>query len=151
MEGARGCAGRRSPACARGVERCGRTPPAQDHLFDLEASEKVSPLPLFMLYQDQGGAWRVQAIPINPSSFENRRGVRAHRTAASVHPRGRRRVTRANHATSQLLEPWRGVRDDALSALSGIPGCIFVHAAGFIGGNKTRDGALAMAVASLPA
>ena len=44
-----------------------------------------------------------------------------------------------------LLEEWRGVRDAALSELSGIPGCIFVHAGGFIGGNETRDGALEMA------
>lgn len=29
---------------------------------------------------------------------------------------------------------WRGFRDQALSDLSGIPGCIFVHQAGFIGG-----------------
>jgi len=44
---------------------------------------------------------------------------------------------------------WRGVRDDALSQLSGIPGCVFVHAGGFIGGNATYEGALAMARASL--
>ena len=44
-----------------------------------------------------------------------------------------------------LLEEWRGVRDDALSKLSGIPDCIFVHASGFIGGNKTKEGALEMA------
>ena len=45
-----------------------------------------------------------------------------------------------------LPEPWCGVRDAALDELSGIPGCVFVHANGFIGGNKTYDGALAMAV-----
>ena len=39
---------------------------------------------------------------------------------------------------------WRGIRDQALSDLSGIPGCIFVHASGFIGGNATKEGALAM-------
>lgn len=44
-----------------------------------------------------------------------------------------------------LPEPWRGLRDEALSRLSGIPGCVFVHATGFIGGNRTRDGALEMA------
>ena len=44
-----------------------------------------------------------------------------------------------------LLEEWRGIRDEALSALSGIKGCIFVHAGGFIGGNETREGALNMA------
>lgn len=48
-----------------------------------------------------------------------------------------------------LLEEWRGVRDDALSELSGIPDCIFVHASGFIGGNKTQKGALEMAKRTL--
>ena len=44
-----------------------------------------------------------------------------------------------------LPAAWRGLRDGALSELSGIPGCVFVHAAGFIGGNKTREGAIEMA------
>lgn len=57
-----------------------------------------------------------------PASFENRKG---------------------------LQKAWRGVRDDKLSDVSGIPGGIFVHAAGFIGGNQTFDGALAMAKQSL--
>lgn len=42
-----------------------------------------------------------------------------------------------------------GVRDDQLSDLSGIDGCIFCHATGFIGGNKNREGALKMALKSL--
>ena len=44
-----------------------------------------------------------------------------------------------------MPEPWRGVRDAQLSELTGIPGCIFVHANGFIGGNDTYDGVLEMA------
>lgn len=50
-----------------------------------------------------------------------------------------------------LKEEWRGLRDEELSKISGIPGCIFVHASGFIGGNKTREGALQMALQSLKA
>jgi uncharacterized UPF0160 family protein len=65
---------------------------------------------------------RVQGVPRDPGSFECRKF---------------------------LPEPWRGVRDDALSQLTGIDGGIFVHANGFIGGNKTREGALAMASAAL--
>lgn len=45
--------------------------------------------------------------------------------------------------------PWRGLRDDELSEKSGIPGCVFVHMGGFIGGNQTYDGALAMARTAL--
>lgn len=48
-----------------------------------------------------------------------------------------------------IREEWRGVRDEELSKLSGIPGCIFVHASGFIGGNETYEGVLEMARQSL--
>ena len=44
-----------------------------------------------------------------------------------------------------LLGEWRGLRDDELSRVSNIEGCVFVHASGFIGGNKTYEGALEMA------
>ena len=50
-----------------------------------------------------------------------------------------------------LLEPWRGLRDADLDAKSGIPGGKFVHNSGFIGGHATKDGALAMARATLAA
>lgn len=48
-----------------------------------------------------------------------------------------------------MPEAWRGLRDAELSNASGIPGCVFCHASGFIGGNETYNGALAMARASL--
>lgn len=44
---------------------------------------------------------------------------------------------------------WRGLEFDKLSEVAGIPGCVFVHMSGFIGGNQTYEGALAMARASL--
>lgn len=48
-----------------------------------------------------------------------------------------------------MPEPWRGVRDAELEKICGIPGLIFVHATGFIGGAKTYDGVLKMAIESL--
>lgn len=63
-------------------------------------------------------AWRLQAVSLSPGVFENRKS---------------------------LPGPWRGLRDEELSQTAGIPGCIFVHASGFIGGNKTLEGALEMA------
>jgi uncharacterized UPF0160 family protein len=80
----------------------------------------------FVLYSEGtgGGGWRVQAVPLADAGFENR---------------------------APLLRAWWGVRDAELSTLSGIDGCVFVHANGFIGGNKTYEGALAMAKASLEA
>ena len=95
--------------------------PWKEHLYEIEAEHGVTPLPKFILWQDSKG-YRVSTIPVTASSFEFRKG---------------------------LPTAWRGVRDDALSELSGIPGCVFIHAAGFIGGNDTYEGALAMAVAGL--
>jgi uncharacterized UPF0160 family protein len=76
----------------------------------------------FVLYPDSSGMWRVQAVTVEGTAFTNRLG---------------------------LLEPWRGLRDAELVARSGIDGCKFVHATGFIGGNATYDGALAMALKTI--
>ncbi|XP_058869378.1 MYG1 exonuclease [Acipenser ruthenus] len=92
--------------------------PWKEHLFNLEQELGIEPTVKFVLYPDQSGQWRVQCVPAGPHTFQNR---------------------------LSLPEAWRGVRDEALSTLSGIPGCVFVHASGFIGGNRTREGALAMA------
>jgi uncharacterized UPF0160 family protein len=45
--------------------------------------------------------------------------------------------------------PLRGFRDEKLDEITGIDGGVFVHAAGFIGGNKTFEGAKAMALRAL--
>lgn len=98
--------------------------PWKDHLFSLEQELQLSTPILYVLYTDQAGNWRVQCVPQSLGSFANR---------------------------LSLKESWCGVRDDALSELSGIPGCIFVHASGFIGGNKTYEGAVEMARQSISA
>jgi len=85
-------------------------------------SKEKSRYIVYVLYTDQSGMWRIQCVPMDPKSFENR---------------------------LSLPEAWRGVRDSALDEVSGISGCTFVHSGGFIGGNKTREGVLAMAEAAL--
>lgn len=85
-------------------------------------SKEKSRYIVYVLYTDQSGMWRIQCVPMDPKSFENR---------------------------LSLPEAWRGVRDSALDEVSGISGCTFVHSGGFIGGNKTREGVLAMADAAL--
>ena len=62
--------------------------------------------------------WRVQTVPVAPGSFQSRK---------------------------PLPKAWQGLRDKQLDDVSGIPGCVFVHASGFIGGNATYEGALSMA------
>lgn len=96
--------------------------PWKTHLYELEREHNVDPLVKFVLYQDGSGMWRVQAVTAEGTAFTNR---------------------------LSLLEPWRGVRDAELCEVSGITGCKFVHNSGFIGGNETFEGALAMAVKTL--
>ena len=99
--------------------------PWKDHLYTCEEEAADKGKVLFVLYPEKAAEdskWRVQAVSVSRDSFENRRGLR---------------------------EEWRGVRDEDLSKKSGIEGCVFVHAAGFIGGNTTKEGALEMARQSL--
>lgn len=76
------------------------------------------------MYEQDGRSkgWRVQAVSVSPGSFESR---------------------------LPLPSTWRGLRDDELSRETGIDGGVFVHMSGFIGGNKTFEGALAMAEKAL--
>lgn len=77
---------------------------------------------LYVVYPGGPTDWRIQAVGESPSSFVSRKA---------------------------LPEPWRGIRDDALSELTGVPECTFIHASGFIGGNKTKEGALELAKKAL--
>lgn len=101
--------------------------PWKDHLFELEADDNVpgiqSGQAVYIVYPDEtAGQWRVQAVPSAPQSFESRKA---------------------------LPEAWRGLRDEKLDEIAGIGGCVFVHASGFIGGNKTKAGALLLARTAL--
>lgn len=90
----------------------------------------------YVLYPEnatEGAKWRVQAVSVSESSFESRK---------------------------PLPESWRGLRDVELDRVMGeeaeragwakIPdGAVFVHASGFIGGHKSKEGAFAMAFRAL--
>ncbi|KAF5399969.1 Metal-dependent protein hydrolase, partial [Paragonimus heterotremus] len=91
--------------------------------WDVTDSSTISGRPVFCLYQRDDGHWSVQSVAVSETeSFKNR---------------------------VSLLESWRGLRDEELSKVVGLPGCIFVHANGFLGIHETREGALHMARASL--
>eukprot|EP00744_Colponema_vietnamica_P011873 GILI01016681.1.p1 GENE.GILI01016681.1~~GILI01016681.1.p1 ORF type:complete len:371 (+),score=110.26 GILI01016681.1:59-1171(+) len=90
--------------------------PWREHLMDIEEEAGAKGRTLYVLFGDEKG-WRVQAVPKDVNSFENRKSL-----------------------------PWKGLRDEDLSKASGIDGGVFVHVSGFIGGNKTFEGAMAMAV-----
>ena len=94
--------------------------PWGDHLYNMEEENGCEGQVLYVLFAENGEAnskWRIRAVGLK-DSFENRKS---------------------------LPEAWRGVRDENLSNVAGIPGCVFVHASGFIGGNVTFEGALEMA------
>ena len=100
--------------------------PWQSHLFELEETllnDQQEKL-AYVLYQRDSGDWSVQCVPEELGSFTSR---------------------------VPLPSPYRGLRDEELSKAWGIENCIFVHANGFIGGNKTLDGVLQMAEKSLEA
>ena len=98
--------------------------PWKDHLYTLE--QELGREITYVLYpedsNDSSSKWRVQAVAVDATSFASRKA---------------------------LPEAWRGLRDEELSNVTKIPDCIFVHHAGFIGGNKTQQGALEMANISL--
>lgn len=98
--------------------------PWKEHMYDLEDEMNIGHEVKYVIFNDKLDSWRVQAVPVNPTSFVTRK---------------------------PLNKKWWGVRDDKLSEIADIKGCIFCHANGFIGGNTTRDGALEMAVLSLEA
>ncbi|XP_021763669.1 UPF0160 protein-like [Chenopodium quinoa] len=95
------------------------------HIFELEEEMKVEPSIKYVIYEDdRRTSWRVQAVALGPERFESRK---------------------------PLPHPWRGLEGEELSEIAGIPGCVFVHMSGFIGGNQTYEGAIEMARASLKA
>lgn len=99
----------------------GQSCPWKDHLYTLEEENGESGKVLYVLYPEKptpDAKWRVQTVPETSDSFQSRK---------------------------PLPKAWRGVRDEELDKVSGVPGCVFVHAAGFIGGNKTFEGALELA------
>lgn len=103
----------------------GQSCPWKDHLYTLEEENKEAGRVLYVLYPEKptpDAKWRIQTVPVTKDSFESRKA---------------------------LPKEWRGVRDEELDKVSGVPGCVFVHAAGFIGGNKTFEGALELAKKAL--
>ncbi|TKY74052.1 Metal-dependent protein hydrolase [Spatholobus suberectus] len=106
------------------IIKLNRSCPWKLHIHELEEEMKISPIKYVLYQDDRSENWRLQAVAISPARFESRK---------------------------PLPNLWRGLESDKLSEVAGIPGCTFVHMGGFIGGNRSYGGALAMARASLKA
>lgn len=105
----------------------GQSVPWKDHLYTLEEENGARGNVLYVLYPEgpsPSAKWRIQCVPVSKDSFESRK---------------------------PLPEAWRGFRDEKLDEIAGVEGGVFVHAAGFIGGNKTFEGAKIMAQKALEA
>jgi len=98
--------------------------PWKEHLHNYEQEQELGRAGqlYYVIYTDQGGNWRVQCVPVNPDSFENRLSLPA---------------------------AWCGLRDAELEKCCGVDGATFVHASGFTGGCKTKDGVMKMIELSL--
>lgn len=99
--------------------------PWTDHLYALEKETNVEGQVLYVLFAENGepdSKWRIRAVSAEAGGFQNRK---------------------------DLPNEWKGLRDEELSKVSGVPGGVFIHAGGFIGGNKTFDGSLEMAKKAL--
>ena len=99
--------------------------PWHDHLYKIEEERGISGQTLYTLFPENSepdSKWRIRAVSKGNEGFELRKA---------------------------LPEPWRGQRDKELDKITGVEGGVFVHASGFIGGNKTFDGALRMAQKAL--
>lgn len=93
--------------------------PWKQHFFGLEEKANCVGEVLYCIGESGPGDYRIICVPVNPNSFQCRKF---------------------------LPKPWRGIRDADLVRVSGITGAGFCHANGFIGGAKSRDDTLQMAI-----
>lgn len=77
---------------------------------------------LYMVYPSQTGQWRIQTVPVEPGSFEDRK---------------------------PLPKPWAGLSDDALKEVTGIDDAMFCHNGLFIAGAESFESTMKMASIAL--
>ena len=77
---------------------------------------------LYMVYPSQTGQWRIQTVPVEPGSFENRKS---------------------------LPEQWAGLSDDELKKVTGIDDAMFCHNGLFIAGAESFESTMKMAFIAL--
>jgi len=77
---------------------------------------------LYVVYPSQTGEWRIQTVPTEPGSFENRK---------------------------PLPKPWAGLSDQELQAVTGIEDAMFCHNGLFIAGAESFESTMKMASMAL--
>ncbi|WP_237443791.1 MYG1 family protein [Sinobacterium norvegicum] len=82
----------------------------------------LSEAALYMIYPSQSGQWRIQTVPVEPGSFEDRKS---------------------------LPKSWAGLSDDALKQVTGIDDAMFCHNGLFIAGAESFASTMKMAAIAL--
>ena len=77
---------------------------------------------LFVVYPSESGQWRIQTVPVELGSFEDRRS---------------------------LPKPWAGLSDKALQDVTGINDAMFCHNGLFIAGATSFESTMKMASMAL--
>ena len=77
---------------------------------------------LYVVYPSQTGQWRIQAVPVELGSFEDRKS---------------------------LPKPWAGLSDDELKEVTGIDDAMFCHNGLFIAGAESFESTMKMASIAL--
>lgn len=77
---------------------------------------------LFMVYPSDSGQWRIQTVPVEPGSFENRKS---------------------------LPKAWAGLSDKALQDVTQLDDAMFCHNGLFIGGAASFESTMKMAAMAL--
>jgi len=83
---------------------------------------KTSKDALFVVYPSQDSQWRIQTVPVEPGSFEDRKS---------------------------LPQAWAGLSDTALQEVTGIEDAMFCHNGLFIAGSKSFESTMKMAAIAL--
>ena len=79
---------------------------------------------LYMIYPSGSGPWRIQTVPVEPGSFDDRKPLPA---------------------------PWAGLSDQALQEVTGIDDAMFCHNGLFIAGAGSFESIMKMAELALAA
>jgi len=79
---------------------------------------------LYMVYPSDSGQWRIQTVPVEPGSFEDRKSLPA---------------------------PWAGLSNQALQEVTGIDDAMFCHNGLFIAGAESFESTMKMADIALQA
>ncbi len=77
---------------------------------------------LFMIYPSQTGQWRIQTVPVEPGSFDNKKS---------------------------LPKPWAGLSGEELKDVTGIDDVMFCHNGLFIAGAESFESTMKMASIAL--